>query len=251
MKNINKYNIYEAFLYTFKKFILVLSYTPGFNIDFIIGDMLETFNLKLIKLEGPTDLKEDSVFNYDKLNNDVLQFLEQNKDVNSTTTTYGTGILITGLNFPPKLLKFQTDLHLHFSLSSNLYLKTIPNSKIEDYNTFKIILGNNIINKYFNIKSEKSIEINNSVFDKIIDYFEFKVYGKEYNIYSTMAKSTPVKMPQPEQKNQKYTSEEIDNVTTDAALSAAEANDNRFFIITDSYESPHINFNTDDSPFEL
>ena len=47
------------------------------------------------------------------------------------------------------LLKFQIDLHLHFSLSSALYLETIPNSNIEDYNNYKLLLVDNKINKYF------------------------------------------------------------------------------------------------------
>lgn len=249
MKNINKYNIYEAFLYTFKKFILVLTYTPGFDIDFIIDDMIQTFNLHLIKLEGPTDLKQDSVFNYDKLNDDVSKYLNANREIKSTTTKYGSGILIVGLNIPSKLLKFQVDLHLHFSLSSNLYLKNIPSSKIEDYNKFKLILVDNKINKYFNIKGDRSIEINNSVFDKIIDYLEFKVYGKDYNIYSTKSKLKPMNIPTPitPKSTSKYTTEEIDNITTDSALIDAEEQDNRLYITTDSDLSPNLDLSTDDS----
>ena len=40
------------------------------------------------------------------------EYLEQNKEVTSTTTNYGTGILICGLNFPSKSLNFQVDLLL-------------------------------------------------------------------------------------------------------------------------------------------
>ena len=40
--NTNKYNIYEAYLYRFKKFILAFSYTPGFDIKFLIDDMQHT-----------------------------------------------------------------------------------------------------------------------------------------------------------------------------------------------------------------
>ena len=240
MKNINKYNIYEAFLYTFKQFILVCSYTPGFDIDFIIDDMIKTFNLKLIKLEGPTNLKLDSVFNYDKLNNDVAKYLEQNKEVTSTTTNYGTGILICGLNFPSKSLNFQVDLHLNFSLSSNLYLKSISNSTVEDYNNLKIILINNKINKYFNIKSNKSTEINDSVFDKIIDYLEFKVYGKNYKLYSSKSKLKIIDTPK------SISSEDIENIKIDAALNDAEENKNRLYITTDSDISPHLDFQSED-----
>ena len=194
----NKYNIYEAYLYTFKKFILVLSYTPGFNIQEIIDDIKPTFNLHLIKLDGPTDLNSNSIFNYNKLNSEVNDYLEKNKEVFLTTTTYGTGILIYGLNFPTNLLKFDVDLHLHFSLSTKLFLENNPSLTLDDYNNFKIILEDNKINKYFNIKSMALTEINNSVFDKLIDYFEFKVYGENYNMYSTKKKSEDV--PKIEQK---------------------------------------------------
>jgi hypothetical protein len=252
IKNVNKYNIYEAFLYTFKNFILVLTYTPGFDIDFIIDDMIQTFNFKLIKLEGPSDLKQDSIFNYDKLNNDVIKYIEDNKEITSTTTSYGTGILITGLNIPSNILKFKIDLHLHFSLSSNLYLKTVKDSSIDEYNKFQSILVDNKINKYFNIKSFKSIEINNSVFEKIIDYLEFKIYGKDYNIYSTKSKLNPAPIQPSEPKNtQKFSDEEIFNVTTDAALSEAENQDNRLFIVRDSDDSDDPDIKKDDSPLEI
>lgn len=101
----NKYNVYEAYLYKFKTFILAMSYTPGFDIDFLIEDIKQTFNFKVVKLDGPDFLKADSVFNYDKLNKDIDKIIEENKTITLTTTTYGTGILIYGLHFQPKLIK--------------------------------------------------------------------------------------------------------------------------------------------------
>ena len=186
-----RYNVYEAYLFKFKTFILGMSYTPGANIDDIIDDMKQTFNFHVIKLEGPTFLKSDSVFNYDKLNKDIDVIIEQNKKVSMTTMTYGTAILIHGLNFPNKLIKPKIDLQLHFSASTNLFLKTNPTSNLEEYNNFKYILSENRIGKYFNIKSNKSPDINNAVFDKLIDFFEFKVYGKDYNKFSTKSKLKP------------------------------------------------------------
>ena len=243
--NTNKYNIYEAYLYRFKKFILAFSYTPGFDIKFLIDDMQHTFNLNVIRLDGSSYLRSDSVFNYDKLNADIEKILEEKKDISLTTTSYGTGILIYGLNFPSKLLKFQIDIHLHFALSANLFLKTDSNSTLEEYNNFKILLADNKIHKYFNIKSNKSIDINNSVFDKIIDYLEFKVYDKDYKIYSTKSMKENKFKPIPETKKkistidskQKFTTDEIDILTIDSALSDAE-ND-------DSNTDTDTNINTD------
>ncbi len=227
--NTNKYNIYEAYLYRFKKFILAFSYTPSFDIQPIIDDMKITFNLHLIKLDGDTYLKSNSVFNYEKLNADIEKILADNKEVSLTTTNYGTGILIYGLSFPTNLLKYQIDIHLHFALSANIFLKTNSKSTLEEYNNFKIILANNKIHKYFNIKSKNLTDINNSVFDKIIDYLEFKVYDKDYKIYSTKAikenkikPTSKISSDTSDTVNTSLTPDEIDIITTDIALHEAE-----------------------------
>jgi len=263
--NTNKYNIFEAYLYRFKKFILVFSYTPGFDINFIIEDIQQTFNLRVIKLDGNSYLRADSVFNYDKLNTDVNNLLEK-KEVSLTTITYGTAILIHGLAFPTNLLKFQIDIHLHFALSATLFLKTIEDATLQEYNNFKILLEDNIIHKYFNIKSDKSIDINNSVFDKIIDYLEFKVYGEKYTEYSTKIKKENKLNPQPIKENiqesietttdkskKKYSDDEIDSITTDVLISTVEneydKNDPNIEIMTDSpldILSDDSNLDTDD-----
>jgi len=242
--NTNKYNIYEAYLYRFKKFILAFTYTPGFDIKFLIDDMQQTFNLNVIQLDGDSYLKSNSVFNYDKLNSDIEKILEKNKEITLTTTNYCTGILIYGLNFPSKLLKFQIDIHLHFSLSANLFLKTNSNSTLDEYNNFKTLLADNKIHKYFNIKSTKLIDINNSVFDKIIDFLEFKVYDKDYKIYSTKAKKENKLLPTPtptnitpNKNNSSYTDEEIDIITTESALSDAELSTINTY--TESYIDPN------------
>ena len=41
---------------------------------------------------------------------------------------------------------------------------------MNDYNKFKDLLTDNKINKYYNIKSEPTNELNDSVFNKIIDF---------------------------------------------------------------------------------
>lgn len=223
--NPNKYNVYEAYLHTFKNFILVLSYSPSFDIDFVIDDMKQTFNFKVVKLEGPSILNAESVFNYDKLNADVNKILEDNKEITSTNMTFGTGILVYGLNFPNDMLKFQVDVHLHFSLSVNLFLKLNKDQTIDNYNSLKTLLSTNTINKYFNVKSLKSTEMNDSVFDKIIDYVEFKVYGKNYKIYGTKQKNKPPPMPPPEppkkitiEESEKNESDSIDIALTESEV---------------------------------
>lgn len=187
------YNVYDAYLYKFKKFILVLTYTPGFNIQFIIDSIVDTFKLHPVKLEGSEMLNGDSTFNYDKLNKDVNELLEDNNRIlnQNPKNYYGTGLLLYGLSFPADKLHFNIDLHLHFSNTISLFLKSTadPTGKYrytaDDYNKFKQLLSNNKIHKYFNLKSDPTEEINDSVHDKIIDFIEFKIYGKNYETYAT------------------------------------------------------------------
>jgi len=191
-----KHNIYEAFLYKYKKFIIALSYTPGFDISYVINDINSTFNFKVIKLDGPDMLNSDSIFNYDKLNKDISDILNSDKEKlnKGELGFYGSGILIYGITFSEKSLKFKIDLQLHFSTSMNMFLKT-NNSTVEIYNKFRDLLTTNKINKYFNIKTNPTMELNDAVFEKIIDYLEFRVYGKDYAIYSTKKKKENEKKP--------------------------------------------------------
>jgi hypothetical protein len=259
-----KHNIYDAFLYRYKKFILAFTYTPGFNPNLIIDDIAKTFNLQIIKLDGPSMLKPDSVFDYAKLNDQVNKLItDSNAKLNTNIIGYyGQGILIHGLNFPTKMLNFQIDLQLHFSTSIGMFLKsnTDPDGKavytIDDYNKFKDILDENKIHKYFNLKTDASTEVADAVFEKIIDFLEFKVYGKDYDKYSTKAKkeiaSSNTTNPKPminpksvdvysgsniaQQKKEKY-----DELLTDSILSS----------VSDLYDSnplyatkkKHTNFN--------
>jgi hypothetical protein len=259
--NLNKYNIYEAFLYKYKKFIIAFSYTPGLDLQPIINDMKNTFNLITIKLDGPNMLKLDSQFNYDKLNNDIEKVLNNNKIRlnNSEPLYYGQGILLYGLNFPQDKINFLIDLQLHFSTSLGSFLKSFtdknnnPLYTTDDYNKFKDIIASNKINKYFNIKSEITNDVNDAVFDKIIDYLEFKVYGKLYEIYST--KSQKEKSSKPLQpltsdkfednknilKKNREIYEELDNDSTDLALSIASDNADYLYPTKLKHTSKYIN----------
>jgi len=188
------HNIYDTFLYKYKKFILAFTYTPGFNIDYVIDDIAKTFNFKCLKLDGESMLKPDSQFNYSKLNMDLNNIIaESNLKIKTNSPGfYGQGILIYGLTFPTEKLNFQIDLQLHFSTTISMFLKSNsePDGKIiytvDDYNKLKDLIADNKIHKYFNLKIDPAIDLNDAVFDKIIDFIEFKVYGKvNYEKYAT------------------------------------------------------------------
>jgi hypothetical protein len=233
------YTIYDAYLYKYKKFILALTYTPGYNIQYIIDDIIETFHLHPIKLEGSDMLSQNSVFNYDKLNTEVNTMLEDDKHKlkHSPKGYYGTGILIYGLNFTPSKLNFQIDLQLHFSTPISMFLKSMASTDgkiiytVDDYNKFKDLMSDNKIHKYFNIKSEPSNEINDSVYAKIVDFFEFKVYGKDYDKFSTKSikekegkkleiMAEPDAVPAIESNKQnEILNDALENISADLALS--------------------------------
>jgi hypothetical protein len=171
-------NIYDAYLYKYKKFILIISYTPGINIDFLIDDISKTFNLKKIKLFE---------MNYDETNNKVNKYLEENEFNinNSLEHYYGIGLLIYGHTFPIDNLKFRPDLQLHISSSLKMFLNFDKKNTKEMYDNLTNSLVNNKINKYYNIKHPINIEFNDKIYDKIIDFIMYKVYDKEtYMLYS-------------------------------------------------------------------
>ena len=243
--NSNKYNVYEVYLYKYKKFILTLTYTPGFNIQNIVNDIVKTFNLFPIFLGGSEMLNSDSVFDYLTLNNKVKQLLNESnfKIKTSMIGHYGQGILIYGLSFPTKKLDFQIDLHLHISTSINMFLKsnlsTNINKKIkytiDDYNKLKDTLIDNKINKYFNIKADQLTNINDDIYDKIIDFLELNIYEKNYKKLSTnsqkkLAKSNilpPISSKKnilDISKNNEELKNKIDDVRIDIALSISSDN---------------------------
>jgi hypothetical protein len=187
-------NVYEAYLYKYKKCILAFSYIPGINIDFIVNDIAKTFNMKIVKLSI-----NNNNLDYDKLNKDVENIINENNkfiesihpNVDTNNPYYGQGILIYGLSFPQTKITFKIDRQFHFSLSQVLYLKLNPNSTIEEYNRLIADITTNNVNRYLNIKSEITMDINNDVYNRIIDYFESRVYSKEdYLLYSTKNTST-------------------------------------------------------------
>lgn len=193
-------NVYEAFLYKYKKFILTFSYIPGINIDFVVSDIAKTFNMKVVKLS--IDNNEP---NYDKLNNEVNKIIDDNNkliesihpNVDTNKPYYGQGILIYGTSFPQTKLTFKIDRQFHFSLSQTSYLKVNPKSTIEEYNKLVADMTTNIVNRYFNIKSEITIDTNNDIYNRLIDYFESRVYSKEdYLLYSSKNKKEASKTPQ-------------------------------------------------------
>ena len=171
-------NIYDAYLYKYKKFILIISHTPGLSVDLLVDDISKAFNLKKIKLNN---------LNYDELNNKINKYLEENDfNINNNLKHHlGIGLVIYGNTFPTDKLKFKQDLQLHVSCSLKMFLKYDNTNTKEIYDNLSKELVNNKINKYYNIKQPIDIEFNNKVFDKIIDFIMFKVYDKEnYKLYS-------------------------------------------------------------------
>lgn len=182
-----KYNIYEAFLYKFKQFILGITYIPGFDISNIIDDISKTFSLIPIKLNDDFNLDNKNLENFNKKVNNIIE--ENNLRIKSNFPIQNIqGILIYGLTLPDKLLSFNINFHLHLSLNKEMYKKLNKNADIKEYNNFQKLLENNKIHKYYNIKTELNKKLNNNIFDKIVDFIEFKLYGKDYNIFSTAAR---------------------------------------------------------------
>lgn len=186
------YNIYDAYLYKYKKFILIITHTPGLDITDLITDISQNFNMRTIKLEGPKMIKKDNLdqYNYKQVNNDVANILKENNDKlkSSFKGYYGQGILLYGLSFPKSKIEFRADLHLHLSITQKLFFKLNSNVEGSLYDSFKDILSQNIINKYYNLKTVMTDEINDIIFYKIIDFIEQKIYGKDYEKYSTKNK---------------------------------------------------------------
>jgi hypothetical protein len=180
-------NIYDAYLYKYKKFIMIISYTSGINIDFLIDDISKTFNLKKIKLSEDNN-------NYDELNIKIEKYLEENQFNinNSLNHHYGIGLIVYGYTFPVDKLTFKSDLQLHISCPLKMFLNFDKKNTKEIYDNLTNTLVNNKINKYYNIKHPINIELNNKIFDKIIDFIMSKVYDKkDYLLYSK--KSNPDK----------------------------------------------------------
>lgn len=229
----SKYNVYDSFLYKNKKFILAFSYTPGFNIDFIIDDISKNFNLYVVRLDGPDYLNSESKskFDFNKLNNKVGEILEESQHrLNSSVHGYfGQGILIYGLYLPNNLLKFNVDLHLHFSLNLTNFITLNPKYNGDDYKKFNEILSDNKIQKYYNVKTNPTIELNDQIFDKIIDFIELKVYGPNYSLYSTKLKN--------EQKIGSISSESSNNTKSDSDSSTSSNSSSSTKLSSSEYES--------------
>jgi hypothetical protein len=200
-------NVYEAYLYKYKKFILAFSYIPGINIDFAVDDIAKTFNMKVVKLSTKNNEND-----YDKLNKEIDRIIDENNkflesihpNVDTNKPYYGQGILICGLSFPQTKITFKIDRQFHFSLSQTTYLKLNSNSTIEEYNKLVANIITNTVNRYFNIKSEITMDTNNNIYDRLIDYFESKLYSKEdYLLYSTKNKK---------EKGKEKSTTETDNI---------------------------------------
>jgi hypothetical protein len=222
--SLHNYNIYDAYLYKYKKLILIITYTPGLDITDLITDISQSFNMRTIKLEGPNIIKKDNLdqYNYKKVNNNVANILKENDDkLNSNFKGYyGQGILLYGLSFPKTKIEFRADLHLHLSITQKLFFKLNSNVEGSLYDSFKDIISQNMINKYYNLKTDMTNEINDTIFYKIIDFIELKVYGKNYEEYSTKNKMLKEnsQSEQSDQKEESKTSSQTDDSKYDTIL---------------------------------
>lgn len=179
---IPKYTIYDAYLYNYKQFIIIVSYTPCINISNLINDLVTTFNFK--QINAIYDINNIDEYNYDDLNNKVEKYLEENRFNidNSFKGYYGVGILIYGHSFPSNKLKFKVDLYIHISASLNMFLKYNDKHTKDLYNKYSLLLQTNKINKYYNIKNEIDMDFNDKIFNKIIDFISSRVYKKSKNL---------------------------------------------------------------------
>jgi len=224
----NKINVYDAFLYKNKKFIMVFSYLPNtvHHVQPFIDEMAKSFNLKIINM----DQLLDKPISYTKLESHVQQILsESNTKLQSMSPSlnfgyYGQGILIHGSSFVNHKITFYVDLHLYFSLSLTIFLSLNPTKTIDDFNLLKKSFENIKINKYFNLKpdlNDDSDKILDEVFFKIVDFIEFKVYGKDYDIYSSLNKKTK---PMPKSKSKSVLQKSYDNEYMQSVIDDIEIN---------------------------
>lgn len=174
-------SIYDAYLYKFHNFVVIISYTPGSYIKNIIKDINEPFQFNIVKLKV-----KNKEYQYDILNDKIEKLMAQNETYyNTNKPELIRGILIYGHTFPINKIKFNIDFHIHISLSQEVYLSINPDKTFEQYTKYKTITKDNYINKYFNVKKEITIELNDDIYNIIIDFIEFKVYEKQYEKFTS------------------------------------------------------------------
>lgn len=178
------YNIKDAYLKLNKKFILLVTHTPGLKIDSLVNLFTN-------------DLQLHTILFYDNdltiINNKINSLLDDDSNKMKISPAFlGSAICIIGTTFPSKSLNFNPDLHIHLTLSKTKYYTIFPDKSRDDYDNLSKIILNDKINKYFNIKDiniteDYQIDDNklDEIFNYIIEFYEKNVYKSKYDMYST------------------------------------------------------------------
>ena len=182
------YNVYDAFLYKNKLFIIAITYYPDLNIDPIVQEISKPFNLAQLYLKS-TDLTDITKYDFESLNNNITRLItaSESKLQLNQRGYFGQGIIIIGNILPFEKISKKIDIHIHIDTNIS-HLKTLKSDYDEQkFNTFKTFFTsiNQKIHKYINLKSEINDSIIDQVFNKIIDYIEHSVYKDSYDTYAT------------------------------------------------------------------
>ncbi len=213
-------NIKDAFLMKNKKFIILISYTPGIELNNFFDLFQKSLNLKLLFLHNDNLYPNNINFiNFNDLTEKIygeLSNIDKIKNIPNLSKN-GPAIAIFGLSFPPDKIKFNYDLHIHLSLSKKLFNKSITDNDIKNidpeyYNKSIEFTKDNKINKYFNVKSYDDDDFNqllDNIFDYIIEYWEKSVYGKNYDKLS----SKTIQKSKIDESNDSLESERSEEIT--------------------------------------
>lgn len=154
------HNLYEAYLYKYKYFILLITYFQGIKINYLLKDLKLTFDFDLI------DFENDLNSNYKSLNKKIDKYLKKKNR---------KSLLIYGYTFPLDKLEFKPSFSININTSLNRFLSLNSKNTAELYSKQKDSLNENKINKFFNLKDTIDYDFNTLIFNAIIDYFNKKL----------------------------------------------------------------------------
>lgn len=185
-------SIKEVYLQNNNQFIMLVTYTPGFDLNKIYSVFVDDLKLKPIFLDNkfnlyPPDIKFINYHNINKIINKEFKNFNLINNIDNMNK-YSPNIVIFGLSFPVSKLSFKVNLHIHLTLNYSLFMQSLKDNKVTSINKeyFKnctdLIQNNNII-KYFNIKNYNTIENDlDNIFNYVIYFWEKAVYGKNYKL---------------------------------------------------------------------
>ena len=163
-----EYSVLDVLLMKKKKYIVLFSGLEFSPVEQITNDLAKDFNaivLNFIHLD-----LDDSLDLINKRVNDLLDKKESNP----------RSIFIISKSFPSTRLKIPADLHLNISLHQIAIQKLDPLKRADLPQKYMDSLKTNRINKYINLKKEYVVdEVENEIFNIIIDDIEKKVYGDQ------------------------------------------------------------------------